>query len=345
MPEFSSSEAKILNLVQREFPLAEKPFEEVGAAAGVSGGEVLRLVKDLKERTVIRNIAGIFNGESLGYHLSLVALGVPEEKTGEAAAVINGHPGVSHNYLRDNDFNLWFTLAEEDEESLRESAETIAKKCGAEDFLMLRNEKLFKIGFMLAIGDDDTGAERRDSGVKAEPFRGTLSREDREAVYLLQSDLPLVDRPFDALAEKSDRFSGNSLVEAGRRLLEMGVMRRYAAVLRHKKAGFTHNAMTAWKLGADVSADARIRPFMEERAVTHLYLRTVHPGRWEYPLFAMVHAKSGEELASILEKLSQDSGLSDRLVLRSVHEYKKKKVIYFSPEFQEWKRLNYDRYR
>ncbi|PKL36021.1 MAG: Lrp/AsnC family transcriptional regulator [Spirochaetae bacterium HGW-Spirochaetae-1] len=345
MPEFSSSEAKILNLVQRDFPLTEKPFEEMGSAAGVSGGEVLRLVKDLKERNIIRNIAGIFNGESLGYHLSLVALRVPKEKTDEAASVINSHPGVSHNYLRDNDFNLWFTLAEEDEDSLRESAGTIAKKCGAEDFLMLRNEKLFKIGFMLAIGEDDTGSEQTGSGVRTEPFRGTLSREDREAVYLLQSDLPLVDRPFDALAEKSDRFSGSSLIETGRRLLEMGVMRRYAAVLRHKKAGFTHNAMTAWKLGNDVNADERIRPFMEERSVTHLYLRTVVPGRWEFPLFAMVHAKSSEELESVLEKLAGDSGLTERLVLRSVHEYKKKKVIYFSPEFQEWKRLYYDRYR
>jgi len=92
----------------------------------------------------------------------------------------------------------------------------------------------------------------------------------------------------------------------------------------------------------DSGFSERIRPFMEERAVTHLYVRTLHPGRWEYPLFAMVHARSAEEMEGLLDGLARHSGLSDRLVLRSLHEYKKKKVLYFSSAFKEWKRLNYD---
>lgn len=340
MPEFSSVEAKILNLLQREFPLTERPFDAIGAMIGISGTEVLRSVTDLKQQHVVRNISGIFSGENLGYHLSLVALKVPPERVEAAAAVINGHPGVSHNYLRDHVFNLWFTLAEEDEESLQESARVIREKCGADDFLMLRNEKLFKIGFMLPIGDGDVasvGSVPRPVSVKA-----ILNRDDHRAVLLLQSDLPLVERPFDVLGEKDSSLSGDMLIETARRLLASGVMRRYAAVLRHVQAGFTHNAMTAWKIDVDDHSDERIRPFMEERAVTHLYLRTLYPGRWEHPLFAMVHARSAEELADLLDSLMRCSGLTDRLVLRSLYEYKKKKVTYFSPAFKKWKRLNYD---
>jgi DNA-binding Lrp family transcriptional regulator len=340
MPEFSSDEAKILNLIQREFPLTERPFDAIGAMIGISGEEVLRTLADLKERSVVRNISGIFSGENLGYHLSLVALRVPSDRVDAAAAVINSHPGVSHNYLREHAFNLWFTLAEEDEEALQKSARVIQEKCGADDFLMLRNEKLLKIGFMLPIGDDDSSAV--GSVPRPVPPKGILNRDDHQAVLLLQSDLPLAKRPFDVLGEKDDLLSGDMLIETGRRLLASGIMRRYAAVLRHAQAGFTHNAMTAWKIDQDYSFPERIRPFMEERAVTHLYLRTLYPGRWEHPLFAMVHARSAEELEGLLKSLMLRSGLNDRLVLRSLYEYKKKKVSYFCPAFKKWKRLNYD---
>jgi len=340
MPEFSSVEAKILNLLQREFPLTERPFDELGARAGLTGTDMLRIVADLKQRQVVRTIAGIFSGESLGYYLSLVALRVPAEGVEKAAEIINGHPGVSHNYLRDHVFNLWFTLAEEDEESLQKSARVIQEQCGAEDFLILRNEKLLKIGFMLHIGDEGAGVA--GAPPKSASRNGIMNRDDQQAVFLLQSDLPLVERPFDALAEKDDSLSGDMLIQTGRRLLASGVMRRFAAVLRHAKAGFTHNAMTAWKIDMDSGFSERISPFMDERAVTHLYMRTLHPGRWEHPLFAMVHARSADEMAGLLDGLARRSGLQDRLVLRSLHEYKKKKVLYFSSAFKEWKRLNYD---
>jgi DNA-binding Lrp family transcriptional regulator len=340
MPEFSSLEARILNLIQREFPLTERPFDAIGAMLGIPGSEVIRIVADLKERSVVRTIAAIFSGEHLGYHLSLVALKVPPEKVDAAAALINSHPGVSHNYLRDHAFNLWFTLAEEDEATLQKSVRVIREKSGADDFLMLRNEKLLKIGCMPAIGDEAADA----FGHVQKPVApvGTVDDKDKRAAFLLQADLPLTERPFDLLGETDREWNGDRLIEAGRRMLASGVMRRYAAVLRYAQAGFTHNAMTAWKIGMDDGFDERIRPFMEQQAVTHLYVRTLYPGRWEHPLFAMVHARSSDELDCLLEYLAHCSGLTDRLVLRSVYEYKKKQVRYFSPAFTKWKYVHYD---
>ena len=99
------------------------------------------------------------------------------------------------------------------------------------------------------------------------------------------------------------------------------------------QAGFTHNAMTAWKIDTDESFSERIRPFMDEGAVTHLYLRTLYPGKWEYPLFAMMHARSSEELESLLDSLTRRSGLNDRLVLRSLYEIQEEKSALFFTRF------------
>ena len=96
--------------------------------------------------------------------------------------------------------------------------------------------------------------------------------------------------------------------------------------------------MTAWKTGDENS----IEPFSQSINVSHLYLRTIYPGRWEYPLFAMVHARSKDELSAVLDDLSQKSGITDYISLPSLKEFKKKRVTYFSENFKEWKRLNYD---
>ncbi len=204
----------------------------------------------------------------------------------------------------------------------------------------MNRRKLLKIGFVLPIGDEAEGV--LESAQKPLVSRDILDREDRDAVFLLQSDLPLVERPFDVLGEIDQEWNKDRLIEAGRRLLASGVMRRYAAVLRHAHAGFTHNAMTAWKIDGDDGFSERIRPFMEEPAVTHLCLRTLCPGKWGHPLVAMLHARSSEELDSLLNCLTRRSGLSDRLVLRSLYEYKKKNVRYFAPAFRKWKQLHYD---
>ena len=152
-------------------------------------------------------------------------------------------------------------------------------------------------------------------------------------------DLPDMSRPFDLIAEKGRYILGaEELLEYFSRFVELGVMRRYAAVLRHRNAGFTANAMTAWRVDDDF--DARV--FTDCAAVSHLYLRTGYPGRWEHRLFAMMHAKSGEEIEKTIKELSDKSGIRDYISLESLREFKKRRVTYFSDEFKEWKRLNYD---
>ncbi len=338
MTEFSKNEAAVLNYIQRSIPLVERPFEKIGSDTGLSEDAVLEIVSRLKQQGIIRNIAAIFNGESLGYQLSLVACEVPEASLEKAAAAINAHPGISHNYLRAHRYNIWFTLALEKSLPFDNAVQHIAQKAGARNFLILRNEKLLKIGLKLPIGEDYHEAEEAASGLAAQRAAARdFTDEERTAVCLLQTDLPIVAQPFLNIVNGS----GQQLSEA--RLLELAclfekqsVMRRFAAVLRHMQAGFNHNAMTAWKPTADMPVEEQVKPFLDTKAVTHLYLRTLYPGRWEHPLFAMVHARTETELNALIKNLSAASGLTDVLVLKSLKELKKQRVIYFSPDFMKW---------
>jgi hypothetical protein len=100
--------------------------------------------------------------------------------------------------------------------------------------------------------------------------------------------------------------------------------------------------MTAWKPAAADVIDDNFPVFAGERNISHLYLRTVYPGRWEHPLFAMIHARTEDELASIIMRLTQKSGITDYIVLHSIEEFKKKRVSYFSEQISEWNRIHFN---
>ncbi len=344
MTEFSKNEAAVLNYVQQSIPFERQPFLTIGSELGLPEKKVREIIIRLKKRDVIRNISGIFNGGSLGYTLNLVAMEIPKNKIEKAARMINSHPGVSHNYVRKHRYNIWFTLAEENEELFDKTIALLAGKTEARDFLVLRNDRLLKIGVILQIGED---SEINGNDIAALPRNQAetrqFSKEEKEAVRLLQNDLPIVDRPFLALVKESSSFlSENRFINMGKQLKTENIMRRYSGVLRHMNAGYTFNAMTTWKINSQENIDEKSKPFMEKAAVSHLYLRTIYPGKWEYPLFAMIHARSKPELIDIIEDLSKKSGLEDYLVLQTERELKKKRVVYFSHKFFEWRTANND---
>lgn len=336
---FSSSETALLNRIQRDIPLQAEPFAHLAAELDQSVQDLLSTIERLKRLEVIRIISAIFNTESLGYQTSLIAFEVPEQHIEKAAQAINEHPGVSHNYLRNHRFNIWFTLAVDSKSSIEKTVTVLKELSGADDYLILRNEKLFKIGMMLDVGDGTSHARRNSKASRnTDKFtQRTLNREERESVRLLQKDMPLVPRPFQSLVEQQESFlTEQQLIELGQTLKTEGIMRRYAAVIRHHKAGFTSNAMTVWKPKADADIESVTTPFIQEPTVTHLYLRTVYPGKWEYPLFAMIHAKTDESLQSKVRALALQSDVDDYLVLTSLREFKKKRIAYFSPAFEIW---------
>jgi DNA-binding Lrp family transcriptional regulator len=139
------TDKKILNILQTRFPIVPEPFDAVGAELGISGDEVIERVRQLKEKGIIRRIGAVFNSRALGYASTLCAARVPEEKIRAFADVVNSYPGVTHNYRRSNEYNVWFTFIASDPEALERALDEIRTKTGVTDILSLQAVKTFKI--------------------------------------------------------------------------------------------------------------------------------------------------------------------------------------------------------
>ncbi len=325
---------ELLYRMQNAFPLTAKPFEELGRELGRSEAEVLEEVRRLKEEGIIRQTSAIFDTKKLGYHSSLVAFKVPEERIESAAEVINAHPGVSHNYLRNHDFNIWFTLAVPPDSrlGLPGTVERLKAMSGAEEAIILPTLKMFKISVKL----DTTGKQSKKERVHRKEHKPLKMRARHFAVIReLQKDIPIVSEPFAETARKLN-MEYDELFDLAHKLKEAGVMRRFATILNHRKAGFTANAMSVWDVPEE-RAEELGRQIAEFRAVSHCYLRPRYPN-WPYNLFAMVHATSQEACDDIIREIAEETGLTKYGKLYSTREFKKQRLVYFDPAFEEWER-------
>ena len=323
---------ELLYRMQNAFPLNERPFAALARELGRNEDEVLEEVRRLKEEGIIRQTAAIFDTKRLGYHSSLVAFKVPEERIETAAEIINAHPGVSHNYLRNHDFNIWFTLAvpPDSKLGLQGTINRLQTMTGAEEAIALPTLKMFKISVKL----DTTGKQSKKEKVHKKAFKPIKMKARHYAVIReLQKDIPIVSEPFKEAAERL-AMSYDELFSMAEELKEAGVMRRFATILNHRKAGFTANAMSVWSVPEE-RAEELGRQIAEFRAVSHCYLRPKYPN-WPYNLFAMVHATSQEACDGVIEEIAKETGLSEYGKLYSTREFKKKRLVYFDPAFQRW---------
>ena len=201
----------VLNIIQSDFPLAERPYAAIGEQVGQSEDEVLASLRKAKELHVLRQISAIFDSRRLGYRTSLVAMRVAPERIQEAADIINRHPGVSHNYERNHPYNLWFTVAVPPTGDLQRDVDELHALTGAEKTWLLPTLKLFKIGVVLDMsGEADLlrKSEVKHSWTKIEVFPAP-SPEDQELIRVLQQDLAIEARPFDAWAAELGAMIGN----------------------------------------------------------------------------------------------------------------------------------------
>ena len=148
---------------------------------------------------------------------------------------------------------------------------------------------------------------------------------DREIIRFIQGDIPVEPRPFASLANRLN-LSEEEIVEQVRDLQDQGMIRRFAAILRHYNAGFNINAMVAWKVAVeDADRVGMIMAGFDE--VSHCYLRDV-PEEFGYNLFSMIHARSDEEIITLLKQLASQTGLSDYIIIKSIQELKKVSMEY-----------------
>jgi DNA-binding Lrp family transcriptional regulator len=327
-PPLDDVDRKILNLVQWEFPLAARPFAALAKKLGTTEKDVLRRVQRLHDTGLIREVSAIFDTRRLGYKSSLVAVHAPPDRVDAVAHRISAHPGVSHNYRRDHEWNIWFTLAVPPEADVEAEANALVEAAGGERFRILPTLKLYKIGVKLDMeGEDSARPEPTDTakGKGAWPPR-PIAKEERAFVRALQTPIDIVPRPFDRAADTLG-WTVAQVLEKLRSLQEEGIVRRFAAILRHQKAGFTANGMVTWRVPEDrVDEVGRIAASFPQ--VSHCYRRPTYPD-WPYNLFSMVHARSREAVERVAAEISKRTGVTDYAILYSTKEYKKERVRYF----------------
>jgi len=251
-----------------------------------------------------------------------------------AAAVINRHPGVSHNYERDNPYNLWFTIAvaPDSKLGLEKTVELLADRTGCKEYIILPTKKMFKISVQLDLKGDRAKKESRKK-VKKEPME--LEDIHYEMIKGLQKDILPQKEPFAHLVD-SLGIDYETLAAETQRMKRAGLMRRFASILYHRKAGFTANAMVVWKVPEE-RAEEIGETVAAYSAVSHCYLRPVYPN-WPFPLFSMVHGKSREEVEKIVSEMAEEIGVGEYSYLYSTREFKKVRINYFSDEFAEWEK-------
>jgi len=327
---------QLLNLMQGKFPLHPRPYAQVGKLAGVNEDDVLARIVRLIDERIIRQVTPIFDTRALGYSSMLVAAKVDAENPHRPAQIINSHPGVSHNYLRNHEFNLWFTIATEPDSKLGldGTLEVLQELTGAESVRQLPTLTLFKINMDLEmVGDTDALASAAVAAPPRELDPIELSDLDIAVIRELQGDLPAVPEPYqataDALGLPVDRLLDHL---AGMR--ERGALRRVAAILYHRRAGFSANGMGVWKVPEEDIDEVGPR-MAAYRGISHCYRRPTYPD-WPYSVFTMAHGRSKDECDAILDRIAEDTGIDERAVLYSSTEFKKIRLLYFTDEHKRW---------
>ena len=331
-------ERKILNLMQGRFPLEERPYAAVAREAGLEEAQVLTMVEQLLKDRIIRQVTPIFDTRALGYGSMLVAAKVDPEHPWRAATAINAHPGVSHNYLRNHDFNMWFTIAvEEDSElGLQGTLDILAREAGATSIRQLPTLTLFKIRMDLEMeGDTKDLASKVEMVAPAPVEKVPFDDFDKAVIRATQGDLPVVSEPY-ADAAKELGVSVPVLLDHMAGMRERGILRRVAAILFHRRAGFSANGMGVWNVPEDRIAE--IGPQMPAyRGISHCYQRPTYAD-WPYSVFTMAHGRSKEECDAILDAIAEETGITERATLYSSTEFKKIRLQYFTDAFRTWER-------
>jgi DNA-binding Lrp family transcriptional regulator len=330
---------KLLDTMQGKFRIVPRPYAEVATVLGVEEDVVLTRVRQLIEQRIIRQVTPIFDTRAFGYQSMLVAAKVDPEHPWRPAKIVNAHPGVSHNYLRNHEFNMWFTVATEPDSplGLDGTLEVLQRETGAESVRQLPTLKLFKIRMDLEMsGDTETLAKSAQIVEPVDIEPQPYDELDKAVVRATQGDLPVVSEPYaEAAAEVG--MPVDQLIAHLEGMQERGLLRRVAAILFHRRAGFSANGMGVWKVPEDqvLEAGRRMAAF---RGISHCYERPTYAD-WPYQLFTMAHGRSKEECDAILDAVRDEVGcIEDRATLYSSTEFKKVRLLYFTDDFKAWER-------
>jgi len=319
----------LLDRVQRSFPIVSRPYLRLSEGLGIDEREVCERLGFLKGQNLLRQVSAIFNTGVLGYRSSLVAMAVRDHDLDRAVAAVNSYPGVSHNYLRPDLFNVWFTVAVPPGQSLEDTVRSLSRKAGDWPTLLLPALRKYKLEVVLDVleeTDGEPGDEREDRPRLESTISFQPTEQNVRIVRCIQEDLPLVERPFAAWASQTG-MRENELLELIDHWINLGFIRRFAAVLNHREVGFSANGMVVWNSPPE-KIDEHGRILASHPEVSHCYHRPAYEV-WPYNLYAMIHGRSAVDCESAAEKLGRAIHCDQYRILFSVKEFKKIRLKLF----------------
>ncbi len=338
--ELDATTLQLLDLMQDHYPLVERPYEALGEQLGLSESEVLERLARARSAGVVRQICAIYDTKALGYSSALVAMRIAPELLKRAVRVLNAHPGVSHNYRRNHEFNVWFTVAMPPGADLDVVIQKLHEMTLAESTRPMPTLHLFKIAVTLDLAGaralDARGTPEYTEERRIEAKRHEVTAEDIAFIRATQNDMPDVPEPYAALGAPLG-MTGAEVIEYGKRMIEHGHLRRFAGIINHRQAGFRANGMAVWNVPPE-----QIQEFGEYvagyRGVSHCYQRPTYPD-WPYSVFSMLHNAKVTGVEESAAAISSATGVTDFRILYSTTEYKKIRLPYFVPEYDVWESL------
>ena len=321
---------ELTRAVQAGVSLVPRPFQALGKGLGIDEVTVIDTLQQWQDGGLLREISAILNGEAFGWESALISGRVPADRIEEVAAVVGAHPNVSHNYQRNHEFNLWFTLSVPPRMGLRPTLRLLEKEADVDLFWPLPRTRTFKISVRM-----DPKTRRNSShghASKAPVTRIHTTPHDELLFRLLQTPLPCVERPFAALGAPHG-ISEDELLAFGERHMG-GAMRRYAGTFHHRRLGVRGNVMSAWAVPADRVEEIGLA-LAELPEVSHCYAREVY-SVFPFTLYAMIHGPDPAACEVIAAGFAADLGVPAPAMLQSTREFKKCRLRYFLPEMETW---------
>jgi len=318
---------KLCNIIQEPLPLCRSPFAVIAEHLSSDEATVINRLRELKSLGIIRRFGATINYRTLGKVTALVTAQIPNNDLTAVTTVVNALPDVSHNYLRDHHYNLWFTLQADNTGQIDKLLANLSRRLGCK-FHSLNATKVFKLRVrfdadfpeeVLALADIEADAYEVGS-FDWEP--ANLTSVEKHILAKLQTDLEISPRPFDFLT--TDTVDIKTAVETIKSLIAKGVIRSVAAVLNHRKLGFGANVMFCAAVKSDRVEDVG-QKLANLKIVSHCYERKTFQG-WPYNLFAMMHARTSEQIRRLTDEFTTAEQIDEFELLATTAELKKKPV-------------------
>jgi len=267
-----------------------------------------------------------------------MAMRVPAERMDDVVSIVNEYMSVTHNYQREHDYNLWFTVTTcgSGGKDLRSTVDEIKERTGIPDsnVLDLPTTRVFKVDVRFKFTDFEDHGDGGGDIPKIETERTKMNtgddqdpdETDQAILRAAQEGIPVVKEPFERIAKEAG-ISQDEVIARLKKLISGSVIKRLGISINQRKVGIVANAVVVWKVPQE-HVDSVGNVLAAYREITHCYERVTMPGKWEHNLFTVIHGYTRESVEEMAERLSKVVGISDFLVLFSNEQFKRTSVMH-----------------